>query len=317
MRAIASTLRLTAAAAVALAVGTGSALAVEREAYRLGPGDEVTVAATGAPEIGTNPRRVDASGELHLPMAGVVSAEGLTTLELEESIEARLERYLHDPDVAVNLHSSGSQPVSVLGAVRNPGVTQADGRTLVEALSAAGGMSADAAERITITREKTWGPPALPGVELDPSGSYYVAHVNSRALLEAADPTLNVLVRPRDVITVQSARQVYVIGAVERPGAVPLTSEATSVLEALAAVGGLGRRANAKHARVLRGESPETRQERPLNLKRLVQGRGEDIRMEAGDVLFVPVSGSKVAAAELWRAALTVGAGAAIWTLVR
>lgn len=303
--------------AAVLAACAGWLQAAEREAYRMGPGDVVTVTATGAPEIATDPRRIDSSGELHLPMAGVVTAEGLTTHELEGRIESRLQRYLHHPDVSVSLQSSGSQPVSVLGAVRNPGVTQAEGRTLIEALSAAGGMSADAAERITLTREKAWGAPALPGAKLDPSGAYYVAQVDARALLEAEDPTLNIAVLPKDVITVQSARQVYVIGAVERPGAVALTSETTSVLEALATAGGLGRRANAKHARILRGGAPETRREMPLNLKRLVEGREDDVRLEPGDVLFVPVSGSKVAAAELWRAALTVGAGAAIWTLVR
>lgn len=303
--------------AVLAVSAAGVVFGAEREPYRLGPGDVVRVTATGAPEIQPDPRRVDTSGELHLPMAGVVSADGLTTLELEARIEERLRRYLHAPDVAVSLESFGSQPISVLGAVRTPGVTQAQGRTLVEALSAAGGMSADAAERITITRKKAYGRPELPGAQLDPSGEFYVAQVDARALLEAGDPSLNIAVKPRDVITVQAARQVYVIGAVERPGAFPLTTDATSVLEALASAGGLGARADAKHARLLRGGAPEAREELALNLKRVVEGRDPDVPLEAGDVVFVPVSGSKVAAAQLWRAALTIGAGAAIWTLVQ
>ena len=290
----------------------------ERDPYRLGPGDEVVVAAVGAPEISGEARRVDPSGDLRLPMIGAVSAEGKTVGELEDVIAERLARYVRSPRVAVALTDFGSRPVSVLGSVRNPGVIQLeDGRTLVEALSAAGGPAAGAGDRITLTRRREHGAPELPGVSLDPTEAFYIVHVEAPALLEGEDPTLNIAVRPRDVITVHAARQVYVIGAVNRPGAFPLTAENTSVLEALAMAGGLGRHADAKEARVLTGESPAARTETTVNLKRVVGGRDPDTPIGAGDILFVPVSGSKVAAAQIVRAALTIGTGAAIWTTVR
>ncbi len=292
--------------------------AAEREPYRLGPGDEVVVAAIGAPEISGERRRVDPGGELRLPLIGTVRAEGRTASELEAAIEDKLARYLKNPRAAVALAEVGSRPVSVLGAVRNPGVLQlGEGRTLLETLSAAGGPAVGAGDRITLTRRAEHGAPALPGAALDESGAFYVARIDARALLDSDDPSLNIPIRAHDVITVRAARRIYVIGAVNRPGVFPLLGESTSVLEALAMAGGLGRRAKSKRARILSGESPEARRETPVDLKSVVAGRAPDRPMAAGDILFVPVSGSKVAAAELARAALTIGTGAAIWTAVR
>lgn len=288
------------------------------EPYRLGPGDTVVVAAVGAPEIRPDPRTVDPAGELRLPLAGAIRAEGMSASELEMAIAERLRRYIKAPSVAVSLYELGSRPVSVLGAVRNPGVLQmASGRTLAEALSAAGGLALNAGDRVTLTRRATVDAPRPPNAALDGSGEFYVTHIDVRALLEGQDPALNISVYPHDVINVGQSRQVFVIGAVQRPGAFPLTADATSVLEALAMAGGLEGRAEAKQSRILRGETPQARVEQPINLKRVIAGRDPDAPLAAGDILFVPISGSKVAAAEIARAALTIGTGAAIWTAAR
>ena len=51
----------------------------------------------------------------------------------------RLGKYLKNPDVTVRVLEMRSQPVSVLGEVRNPGVIQLMGqKTLFEILSPAG-----------------------------------------------------------------------------------------------------------------------------------------------------------------------------------
>src|ERR1035441_413340 len=95
------------------------------------------------------------------------------------------------------------QPVSVLGAVRTPGVHQIRGsKTLFEVLSLAGGLNPDAGSAIRITRRKSAGPLPLPGATDDSSGEYQVAEVSVKSVMEAQNPKENIQVLPDDVVTV-------------------------------------------------------------------------------------------------------------------
>jgi protein involved in polysaccharide export with SLBB domain len=89
------------------------------------------------------------------------------------------------------------------------------------------------------------------------------------------------------------------------------------VLEALAHAGGLVKHAAVKRARILSPEDGGGRAEREIDLKAIMAGNTEDPLLRPDDVLFVPLSSGKSAAAQLGRAALTVGAGVAIWTAAR
>lgn len=93
-----------------------------------------------------------------------------------------------------------SQPVSVLGAVNNPGVIQLQGRkTLAETLSLAGGLRQDAGQKIEITRSITWGEIPVPGAHKNRTGQYYVAEVDLDSIMKAARPEQNIQIRPDDV----------------------------------------------------------------------------------------------------------------------
>ena len=117
-------------------------VAVEVAPYRIAPGDEVTVAVFGAPEldrVGT----VDAAGNFSLPLAGTVSAAGKTPEELANVIEAKLRGgYLKQPKVSVNLKQSTPQTLTIDGEVRQPGIYPVVGRmTLQQAIATARGAS--------------------------------------------------------------------------------------------------------------------------------------------------------------------------------
>lgn len=287
--------------------------------YRLGPEDEVTVDAVGAPEINGRRYRVDPGGDVRLPLVGAVRAEGLSPGELEDSIRVQLDRYIREPQVSVAVSAFGSRPVSVLGEVGAPGLHQVEGgRTLTETLSKAGGLKPEAGTRLTLTRRADQDRPELPGAELDPSGRFWVAHADVRELIEGRAPGLDIPVAPHDVISVPRAEQTYVIGAVERPGAFALKArDGLSVLEALAHAGGLAKYANIKRARILSPDGSGGRAEREINLKSIIAGAAEDPLLRPDDVLFVPRHSGKAAAAQLGRAALSIGTGAAIWTAAR
>jgi len=83
---------------------------------------------------------VDANGDIQLPFAGNVRVAGITPLAARDSVKAKLEKYLTDPTVKLNLANFS---VTVLGEVGKPGVyTVANEKmTLTEALALAGDLT--------------------------------------------------------------------------------------------------------------------------------------------------------------------------------
>src|SRR5437588_2346223 len=130
-----------------------------------------------------------------------------------------MKRYLQEPDVSISISEFRSQPISILGAVQNPGVHQLQGRkNLFAVLSLAGGLRQDAGYRVRITRKLEWGRIPLPGALDDPSGQFSTASVSIKSIMDATSPAENIAIKPEDVISVPKADLVYVIGAVHKSG---------------------------------------------------------------------------------------------------
>jgi polysaccharide export outer membrane protein len=111
------------------------------EDYRIGPLDEITVNVFQEEDLSLEKVRVDAAGNLFMPLVGTVKAGGLTPSELSQEISGRLaERYLVDPQVSVQIDTAVSQRVIVEGSVTKPGVFPITGSaTLIEAIALAEG----------------------------------------------------------------------------------------------------------------------------------------------------------------------------------
>src|SRR5438046_2677585 len=92
--------------------------------FRLGPGDVIQITAIDAEEVSKGPIRISSDGYINLPTLGRLKAADHTLEELQSAIADRLKRLIVDPDVSVSVVESHSQPVSVLGAVKTPGVIQ-------------------------------------------------------------------------------------------------------------------------------------------------------------------------------------------------
>ena len=236
--------------------------------------------------------------------------------ELKAALITRLKAHVKQPNVAVNVTEMRSQPVSVLGCVNTPGIQQLQGdKTLLEAISVAGGIRADAGGSVKITRDLAWGRIPLPSAKDDETGRYSVAELKLKSIMDAKNPRENFLVRPNDVITVARAQMVYVIGEVNKTGGFVLNErENVSVLQALSLAGGLNHAAAPGNARILRGgpNSPQ-RTEIPVNLKRILASKGPDVPLEPEDILFVPNSVSKSAALRVLETGISVGTGLVIW----
>jgi polysaccharide export outer membrane protein len=284
--------------------------------YVLGSEDQVKIWALGIEEISDKPARIDPGGDLDLPLIGKVHAAGLTVEQLKTELVRRFSKEVLKPQVSVEIVDFGSQPVAVMGAVNRPGVHQLRGRkTLMEVVSMAEGLRQDAGPRITISRDIQRGAVPLRTAKADPSGKFSVADVEVKTLLAGTNPADNILVLPHDVITVPVAEAVFVLGEVRKPGEVALKDNSSiSVLQALAGAEGFGLTPAPQDAKIVRQVAGSAeRQEIPVDLKRVLAGTAEDIAMRPNDILVVPPSGPKKAAARALEAAIQAATGIAIW----
>jgi polysaccharide biosynthesis/export protein len=288
--------------------------------YRIGPDDVLDINVFAAPEL-NRIVRVSSSGDISLPLLGSVRAAGLTPVGLESHLQDLLRRsYMNDPHVSVFVRDLQSHPVSVMGAVKTPGVFQVRGpKTLLEVLSLAGGLSDDAGDTAIIMRGATAVPQSdrkrltVPGdipspsptatsvssanASLDPDAHSRETgiQVNLKDLLDSADPHYNPAVYPGDIVKVTRAGVVYVVGEVKKPGGFTLkSSEKLSVLQAIALSEGLTRTAAKSNARVIRTD-PVTgeRKEFGIDLNKIMKGKDQDIVLESKDIVFVPNSAAR------------------------
>ncbi len=285
--------------------------------YVLGSGDQLTIHVADLEGLTDRPLTVDPSGLIDLPLAGRVQAAGLTIPELKAELVSKLSKYISKPEVAINLAVSGSQPVSVIGEVNNPGVHQLDGtKRLLEVLSLSGGVKADAGPRVLVTREKKWGSITGTDKRVDPATGDTTASFSLDALMASRTPEDNIIVFPDDVISVPRADLVYVVGDVKKAGGFQLSTHETVLLtQALTLAEGLGPDSAAHNARILRpvpgGDG--TPRQIPVDISKIFAGKSPDVLLYANDVLFIPVSGMKVTARRAMEAAIGVSTGLLIY----
>jgi polysaccharide export outer membrane protein len=287
-----------------------------RDTDLLGPGDQLSIWILGLPEISDKPTQVSEKGQVDLPVLGVLKASGITLGQFRTELIEKAREYVRTPQVSVTLSESKSRPVTVVGAVNTPGFHQLQGqKTLIEVLSVAGGLRSDAGNTIKITRKAEWGPLPVAGATEDKDAGVSVAEVRVHDLLEAKTPKNNIGIRPYDVITVPRADLVYVVGEVQKAGGFPLNERETiTALQALALAGGLAATAAPSATRILR-EVPgdPSRQEMPVDLRKLLGGKRVDVPLRAGDILFIPNSTAKTAGKRALETAIQLGIGLAVF----
>lgn len=293
-----------------------SAADVPEAGYLLGPGDQIAIWALGAAEMSESPVRVDGAGDIDLPMLGRVHAAGLTAEQLKRDLLVRLKTYVEEPSVSISITEYRSEPVSVIGAVNDPGVHRFVGKkTLVEVLSLAGGLRSDSGNTVKITRALQWGPIPLPTVSKDETGAFSVADVSVSAIMEAKNPEYNILIKPHDIISIPKALMIYVMGEVGKPGGFVLNErDSFTALQAVSMAGGITHVAAPQNARILRATpGSRSRQELPMDLRKILDGRAGDVPLQPEDIVFIPGSRTRGATIRAVEAAIQVGTGVVIW----
>jgi polysaccharide export outer membrane protein len=284
--------------------------------FVLGPDDQIKIWSLGMEEISDKPVRIDPSGDIDLPIIGKIHAGGLTVGQLRARLVDRFGSEVQKPQVSIEIVEFGSQPVSVMGSVNRPGVVQLRGRkTLSEVISLVEGLSQNAGPHIHISRRLQAGTIPLSNAKTDPSGKFSVAEVQVRNLLAGTNPAENILIYPYDVITVPAAEMVFVMGEVRKPGPVALNDrEGISVLQAVSMAEGFGPAPAPQAAKIVRiVPGTKARQEIPVDLRKVLAGKAEDIGLRSNDILVIPPSGSKKAAVRVLEAAVQTVTGVIIW----
>jgi polysaccharide biosynthesis/export protein len=267
---------------------------------KFGPGDLLEVSVYNVPELATK-ARISNSGEIYLPLIDYVHVGGLTQEEAQAVIEKRLEDggFVRNPHVTIFVDEAESQGVTLLGEISKPGIypDTAD-RKLYGILSEAGGFTPVASRKIAIIRK---GKPDPIRIDLP------------RNL--ADDLSGNVEILPGDTITVPRAAVVYVVGDVGRPSGLLIDNGTLTVLQALALAGGPNHTAKMGSVRLIRKTPSGGMVETHVALKKMMEAKTPDVNLQADDILFVPLSGAKVAAGKVSDAAISAATAVGVYTL--
>jgi len=255
--------------------------------FQLSVGDVLEVTIFDDEETAAVPVTVAPDGYVYCMMLDGIPAAGRTVAEVSNAMRAQLYDLYLDPIVGVSPKEVRGQSYKVFGRVNAPGVYPILGPTrLREAIAGAGGLLMYSFDTEGVRYSMA-----------DLQSSYIVRDgkkmdIDFEKLLYSADSTHDIYLRPNDYIYIAplETREVYVLGAVIDPQAVPYTSNLT-VTTALATVGGWiveGTPYNADIHRVLviRGslECPRCVQ---INLKKILNGEARDLFLKPGDILYV------------------------------
>lgn len=290
----------------------------------IGSGDLLHVDVFDVPELSRDVRVGDA-GDISYPLVpGKIKAAGLTPFELEEKLEQLLitNGLVSHPQVSVFLKEQTSQPVSIVGAVMHTMVYQViRPTTLLEVLSAAGGISDDAGSVVIITRPARAGAPKTQPVSDTDNADrdQQIITIRLQDLLESGNAVYNIPVYGGDVVSVPRAGIVYVLGfGVSQPGGYVMQSrgEQVTVLKALALAHGLTTYAKADSAVIMR-TNPATgnKDQIPVHVKAIEKHKEDDVPLKSNDVLYIPDSRGLKVLARGTEAAIGIGSSLAIYRI--
>lgn len=266
----------------------------ESEAYRIGPGDILSVVVWNHPDLqlgGAGAAAADTTGTgsglgsgfnvnpdglIQFPHVGPIPLGGLTEYQARDVIAKRLARFLKNPQVTLRIQAYRSGRIYIDGEVRAPGLQMLNDitMTLPEAIGRAGGLTplADRSS-VDITRNNTTTRINLP--QLTANG---------------INPTRLVL-RHGDMLRVISREEakIFVLGEVLRPSTQFLRNGSLTLNEALGDSGGINPgSADPRQIYVVRSANYEKPEVYHLDARSpMAYALAEGFELQARDVVYV------------------------------
>ena len=260
--------------------------------YRLGIQDVIEIKVYGHTDLDST-QTIGPDGTISILPGGSIRAAGKTVDELGGEISKRVADIVQNPILNVSVKEYKSQPlfisepmvnvvieeinsrrISILGAVKSPGIVKIrTPTTIMDAISQAGGLSEDADLRESIVLQEG-----------------KILPVSLEKLFKQGDFRQNVYLQPFSSIYVGSIRYnyAYVVGEVLHAGKVNWDGN-LSLMDAISQTGGITLNAKTDHVLVISGGTAEP------SLKLVDIGgflyRGQldnNIPLGRGDIVYVP-----------------------------
>jgi len=251
--------------------------------YLIGPGDVLFVNVAGRPELsspvnaGTLPgSRVDGLGNIHLPLVGSVKVSGYSLEQVENLLKQQFTAFLRAPWVVVEVAEYKSKPLYLLGQFKAAGTYYMDRPlTLLQALALGGGLLDTANLRSArLIRDNRAQP------------------VDIFNLVKNGGIAENVWIESGDSIYVPDDKNqnVFVFGAVKKPGPVPMPNGQLSLPQALASAGLDEVGTNLEQIRIIRSESVTRGELLVIDFKQAMRGESLPFQLQEGDIVYAPRS---------------------------
>lgn len=261
--------------------------------YHIGPGDTLYITVWEHPELtapagpqqqtAINSRLVRSDGTLYYPFVGDLKVAGMTLGKLRATITSKLAPYIPRPQVDVGVTAYASQHVTLGGAFRStvPLPITSVPLTLAQAIGAAQVDTATA---------------NLSGLVLTRDDHDY--HLNLDTIDHQDGLANEIYLKPGDrlYLPFNNRTQIYVMGEVTRPMALPYTSSAINLTQALGLAGGLNpSTSNGNAVLVIRGvKDLETKPATVYELNAKSPAAfvlADNFKLQPGDVVFVGAAG--------------------------
>lgn len=252
----------------------GSAVEAKRD-YILGAGDMVRISVYGSPDLQME-ARLSALGSINFALIGEVTLGGLSPQMAENKLADLLEKggFVKKAQVNLVVLQYQSQFISVLGDVYKPGKYSLDRpSTLSDVLAMAGGTTPNGSDMITLIRTR--------------EGKTTKQTYDLRDLVNKADPASNPLLLGEDILYV-NAREVSVLGQVNRPGKYSVASGVRTVIDFISQAGGVSA-GGADNIIVITKRNGKT-EKREIDIDQLYRKGDTSVNFELadGDSIYVP-----------------------------
>lgn len=254
--------------------------------YRINPEDVIEIRVGNHADL-SRVVTVRPDGKISFPRAGEVQAAGRAPAQLAREIQSALDRTLNNVRVEVEVKEAKARQVRVIGAVKSPAgaaYKMSPGWRVLDAIAAAGGLSADAAR--------------VEGRIVRPSG---VRTFSVAAAVAQPGSAANIALQPDDLIVLDESRvpnQVSVTGQVGKAGAYDL-AEGLTLSSLLAQAGGVAPSAALRQAYVVRRGVPIPLDLSGLNTPGGLNPAAAAFRFQIGDQLVLPQNLAKFEVAGL------------------
>ena len=208
---------------MALLVGIWLNTAMAEEAnYLLGSGDVLKINVYNNPDL-TLETRISEGGMITFPLIGEVQVEGITASAAEKKIAKMLEtgNFVKQPQVNLLVTQFQSKMISVLGSVFKPGRYPLERATnIADLLALVGGATADGSDLVTIIGKE--------------GKKEYDLH----NIVGKGENAQNVPLEGGEIVYIH-ARDVSIMGQVNRPGKYAVTGGVRTLGDFLSVAGGI------------------------------------------------------------------------------